>query len=253
MIQSALRLPTRQAKPRSAGITMVLDSGLPTAYFADVVASTGSYIDLVKFGWGTALVTCDLPTKIATLKAYGVEFCFGGTLFEKHVRQGRFEEFRELCHFWSCRFVEVSNGTIELPNSEKAAYVSKLSGEFCVLSEVGFKDPDRSERLDASQWVQYVEEDLAAGASLVITESRQNGRSGTCHPDGRLRVELIEELLDACGPERLLFEAPTTALQTQFVRRVGPEVNLGNVAHSDVLSLETLRLGLRSDTLEQFD
>lgn len=253
MIDSGLRLPARQQKPRRAGITMVIDSGLPTAHFTDVVMSAGEYIDLLKFGWGTALVTSGLAEKIAVLKARGVEFCFGGTLFEKHVRQGRFEEFRQLCHRWSCRFVEVSNGTIELANSEKAAYVRKLADEFVVLAEVGFKDPVRSERLEPARWVEYAEEDLAAGASLVIAESRVSGRSGICHPDGRLRVGLMEALLASVGPDRLLFEAPTASLQTHFVRRVGPHVNLGNVAPSDVLALETLRLGLRSDTLDLFD
>jgi phosphosulfolactate synthase len=232
---------------------MMIDSGLPTAYFADVVASHGELIDLVKFGWGTALVTATLEAKISVLREHDVDFYFGGTLFEKHVRQDRFDEFRALCHAFSCPFVEVSNGTIDLPNVEKAAYIRKLSDEFSVLSEVGFKDPGRSEQLEAAQWLEYVQEDLAAGASFVITESRESGRSGTCRPDGQLRVDLIDELLGAVGPEVLLFEAPTTVLQTHFVRRVGPDVNLGNVAPSDVVALETLRLGLRADTLEQFD
>lgn len=253
MIETSLRLPGRAAKPRRAGITMMIDSGLPLAYFTDVVASNGELIDLVKFGWGTALVTSSLEDKIAVLREQEIGFYFGGTLFEKHVRQDRFDEFRALCHAFSCPFVEVSNGTIDLSNTEKAAYIGKLCEEFSVLSEVGFKDSRRSEGLEAARWVEYVEEDLAAGASLVTTESRESGRSGTCHPDGQLRVDLIEELLGAVGPEMLLFEAPTTALQAYFVCRVGPDVNLGNVAPSDVVALETLRLGLRSDTLERFD
>lgn len=253
MIETALRLPVRPVKPRRTGITMMIDSGLPSAYFADLVASHGELIDLVKFGWGTALVTEQLEAKIAVLREHDVDFYFGGTLFEKHVRQDHFDEYRAMCHAFSCRFVEVSNGTIDLPNAEKSGYIRKLSHEFKVLSEVGFKDPRRSEQLAPSQWVEYVEEDLAAGASFAITESRESGRSGTCRPDGQLRVDLIEELLGALGPQRLLFEAPTTALQAYFVCRVGPNVNLGNVAPSDVVPLETLRLGLRADTLEQFD
>ncbi|MBO0714548.1 MAG: phosphosulfolactate synthase [Acidimicrobiales bacterium] len=253
MIETSLRLPRRAAKPRRSGITMVIDSGLPVGYFTDVVESNGALIDVVKFGWGTALVTASLETKIAVLREHGVGYYFGGTLFEKHVRQDRFDEFRALCHAFACPFVEVSNGTIDLSNSEKAAYIGKLSEEFSVLSEVGFKDPRRSERLEAAQWVDHVQEDLGAGAYLVTTESRESGRSGTCRPDGRLRVDLIEELLGAVGPEVLLFEAPTAALQAQFVSRVGPDVNLGNISPSDVVALETLRLGLRSDTLERFD
>ena len=253
MIETSLRLPRRAAKPRRSGITMMIDSGLPVSYFTDVVESNGTLFDLVKFGWGTALVTASLEAKIAVLRDHEIGFYFGGTLFEKHVRQDRFDEFRALCHAFSCPFVEVSNGTIDLSNSEKAAYIGKLSEEFSVLSEVGFKDPRRSEELEADRWIDYVHEDLAAGASLVTTESRESGRSGTCRPDGKLRVDLIEALLGAVPAEALLFEAPTTALQAYFVCRVGQDVNLGNIAPSDVVALETLRLGLRSDTLERFD
>lgn len=253
MIPSNLRLPERPAKPRQSGITMMIDPGLPTAYFSDVIASHSPYIDGVKFGWGTALVTPDLEHKIAVLQEHGVGYCFGGTLFEKYVRQDRFEDFRQLCQQFSCPIVEVSNGSIELSNSEKASYITKLADEFTVYSEVGYKDASRSERLAAPKWIEFIEEDLEAGATFVITESRESGRSGTCLPDGRLRIGLVEELITEVGPERLLFEAPTTALQAYFVGRVGSHVNLGNVAASDVVSLETLRLGLRADTIEQFD
>lgn len=253
MIQSNLRLPERPSKPRQSGITMMIDPGLPTGYFCDVVESFSDYIDGVKFGWGTALVTPGIEAKIAALRASGVAFCFGGSLFEKYVLQDRFEDFRELCHRFACDIVEVSNGTISLSNNEKASYIDKLASEFTVYSEVGYKDPARSERLAAPRWIEFIEEDLAAGASLVITESRESGRSGTCLPDGRLRIGLVEELISEVGPEKLLFEAPTTALQAYFVGSVGPGVNLGNIAARDVLSLETLRVGLRADTLEQFD
>jgi phosphosulfolactate synthase len=229
---------------------MVIDNGLPTSYFRDAVSSAAEFIDLVKFGWGTALVTAGLNQKIQTLRALGIGYFFGGTLFEKHVLQGRFEEYREFCQVHGCRHVEVSNGTIELPNAKKDAYIEKLSEEFTVLSEVGFKDGERSERFSPSRWVDCIRADLEAGANLVITEARESGRGGICRPDGRLRLGLIEDILDAGLPtERLLFEAPTKDLQTFFVRRVGTEVNLGNIAPTEVIALETLRLGLRADTL----
>ncbi len=253
MTTTSLQLPERPRKPRSKGITMVIDPGLPTSYFCDVVESHGSLFDGVKFGWGTALVTADLERKIASLKENGIPFCFGGTLFEKYVRQGRFDDFRRFCSLYGCEIVEVSNGTIALSNCEKASYIEKLASEFTVYAEVGYKDPARSERLAAPGWIEFIREDLAAGASFVITESRESGRSGTCLSDGRLRVGLVEELVSSIGPDRLLFEAPTAGLQAYFVGRVGAEVNLGNIAARDVVSLETLRLGLRSETLEQFD
>jgi phosphosulfolactate synthase len=233
---------------------MMVDGGLPTQYFLDVVRSGAEYLDFVKFGWGTAVVTNDLRTKIDGLKDLDVDFYFGGTLFEKHARQNRFDEFREFCHRYGCRFVEVSNGTITMTNTEKAGYVRKLSDEFLVISEVGFKDGGRSESMPPSRWIESIEEDRDAGAVLVTLESRESGRSGICHPDGSLRYGLVEEVLSSdVSHDALLFEAPSTELQTFFVKRVGPDVNLGNVAATDVLGLETIRLGLRADTLTCFD
>jgi len=159
-----------------------------------------------------------------------------------------------LCHGHGLRVVEVSNGATDLTNGEKAGYIRKLADEFTVISEVGFKDGSRSENLPPSRWIEYVHEDLDAGATLVTLEARESGRSGICRPDGQLRFGLIEELLSAGIPEEvLLFEAPTTELQNFFVRRIGPNVNLGNVAAAALIGLETIRLGLRADTLTCFD
>jgi phosphosulfolactate synthase len=159
-----------------------------------------------------------------------------------------------MCETYSCQFLEVSNGTIDLSNHEKAGYIRKLSDEFQVISEVGFKDAERSENLPPSRWIECIREDLDAGACLVTLESRESGRSGICRPNGELRFGLIEELL-SCGidDEVLLFEAPSTELQNFFVKRIGPNVNLGNVAATAVLGLETIRLGLRADTLTRFE
>ena len=254
MNPTALHLPARTEKPRRTGLTMVIDSGLPTSLFADLVSSAAEYIDLVKFGWGTAVVTSRLDAKVDILNAHQIGFYFGGTLFEKYLLQGRFEDFRKLCRTWSCRHVEVSNGTISLSNSEKASYVRKLADEFTVVSEVGFKDPARSEQLPPSRWVEYINEDLEAGASLVTLEARESGKSGICRPDGALRFGLIEDVLaSGLNQENLLFEAPTTALQAHFVTRIGPNVNLGNVPAQGVIGVETLRLGLRADTLSAFE
>ena len=254
MNPTALRLPARTAKPRRTGLTMVIDGGIPASLFADLISSAAEYIDMVKFGWGTAVVTGTLGAKIDVLNAHQVGFYFGGTLFEKFLMQGRLEDFREFCRTWSCRHVEVSNGTISLSNSEKASYVRKLADEFTVVSEVGFKDPVRSEQLPPSKWVEYINEDLQAGAALVTLEARESGKSGICRPDGALRFGLIEDVLaSGISQEKLLFEAPTTALQAYFVTRIGPNVNLGNVPAAGVIGLETLRLGLRADTLAAFE
>jgi phosphosulfolactate synthase len=254
MNPTALRLPARTVKPRRTGLTTVIDGGIPASLFADLISSAAEYIDVVKFGWGTAVVTGPLGAKIDVLNAHQIGFYFGGTLFEKFLMQGRLDDFRTFCRTWSCRHVEVSNGTISLSNSEKASYVRKLADEFSVVSEVGFKDPARSEQLPPSKWVEYINEDLEAGAALVTLEARESGKSGICRPDGALRFGLIEDILaSGISQESLLFEAPTTALQAHFVTRVGPNVNLGNVPAASVIGLETLRLGLRADTLAAFE
>ena len=254
MNPTALQLPPREPKPRSSGVTMMIDGGLPIGYFEDLVASACEYLDFVKFGWGTALVTDGLHRKVDVLRSHGVDHYFGGTLFEKHLLQGRLTEFRSLCHEFHCHYIEVSNGTVDLSNTEKAAHIRAFSDEFRVISEVGFKDSGRADELPPDRWIECVEEDLAAHACLVTLESRESGRAGICRPDGGLRVELVEELLAQPSFDgHLLFEAPSTAVQAYLVKRVGPDVNLGNVAATEVLGLETLRLGLRSDTLTCFE
>jgi phosphosulfolactate synthase len=229
---------------------MVIDNGAPSRLFEDVIESSGEFIDLIKFGWGTALVTAGLKSKIAILREHGVPFMFGGTLFEKHVLQDRFEEYRAFCLENGCECVEVSNGTIDLGHEEKAGYITKLVPDFEVISEVGFKDHPRSEMFAPSQWVSSIQRDFDAGARSVILEARESGTSGICRPDGEVRFGLIEDILRAdVAVDRLIFEAPTKELQTYFIKRIGCHVNLGNIAMADVISLETLRLGLRADTL----
>src|SRR5579883_1533782 len=149
MIPTALNLPYRPAKPRQRGLTMVIDNGLPTRLFTDAVESAGDLIDFIKFGWGTAVVSRNIGEKIAVCEANGIGYFFGGTLFEKHLLQGRFDDFRRYCADHRCRYVEVSNGTVSLTNDEKARYVEKLAAEFIVFSEVGVKDAARSEQLKA--------------------------------------------------------------------------------------------------------
>ena len=249
----APRLPSRATKPRSTGLTMVIDGGIPLRQFADIISSTPELIDFVKFGWGTAIVTGGLQQKIDVLREHGIGFYLGGTLFEKYVMQERFDDYKRFCVELGCEHVEVSNGTVTMSNAEKASYIRKLAGDFTVVSEVGFKDPDRSEQLPPSKWIEYINEDLAAGATMVTLEARESGKSGICRPDGALRFGLIEDVLSAgVGQDQLLFEAPTTTLQTYFITRLGTDVNLGNVPASAVIGLETLRLGLRADTLTTF-
>jgi phosphosulfolactate synthase len=254
MNPTTLHLPARTEKPRRTGLTMMIDSGLPLWHFVDIVSSAAEYIDFVKFGWGTAVVTGNIDAKIDVLREHDIRFYFGGTLFEKYVLQDRLDEFRRFCAEHQCRHVEVSNGTIPLTNTEKASYIRKLAHDFTVISEVGFKDPVRSGDLPPDMWIEYIHEDLEAGSSLVTLEARESGRSGICQADGTLRSGLIEYMLTSgIDQDSLLFEAPTTSLQARFITRLGPDVNLGNIPAQGVLGLETLRLGLRADTLTAFE
>ncbi|MGA2123040.1 MAG: phosphosulfolactate synthase [Acidimicrobiales bacterium] len=249
-----LTLPQRSSKPRTGGLTMIIDKGLPTRQFEDLIDSHSVHIDFVKFGWGTSVVTTNFRAKLDILRNAQVDYYLGGTLFEKYVQQHRFEEFRDLCVGYGCSFVEVSNGTIDMTNDDKADYVKRLSDDFFVVSEVGSKDQEASDLMAPNKWVSYINADIEAGAVLVTLETREGGKGGICRSNGELRYGLIEEILSSkIDYAKLLFEAPSTELQTYFVRRIGPDVNLGNIAITDVIPLETIRLGLRSETLLDFE
>lgn len=246
-----LSLPERTQKPRDYGLTIVIDRGLPTGYFQDVIRSHGQLIDLIKLGWGTALVTQDLHEKVTFAHQHNIPIFFGGTFFEKAVLQQKLNNYVRLCRELEIRYVEISNGTIALPNKDKSRYISKLASEFTIFSEVGYKDEERSRLLAPSQWIEFIKEDLAAGATKVITEARESGRSGICRENGELRYGLIEEILSSGIPvDNLIIEAPNKQLQVYFIRKLGANANFANIAPDDVVSLETLRLGLRSETME---
>lgn len=254
MQSTGLLLPARSVKPRIRGLTVLLDPGVPTRHFADVVESAAGLIDLVKFGWGTSVVTDHLETKIACLQRLGVDYFFGGTLFEKFYQQRKLRAFHDFCTHFGCRYVEISNGTIDTSNAQKSSVIADFAAQFHVLSEVGFKDSEQSQLLSPAMWITYIRQDLEAGAEKVLLEARESGTSGICRPDGALRYGLIEEIVESgVDPDRLVFEAPNKTLQATFIRRLGSEVNLANIPFSDAIALETLRLGLRSDTLLAFE
>lgn len=249
-----LVLPKRSVKPRNEGINLLIDNGYPTSYFKDVIESMTEKIDFVKFGWCTSLVSDNIEEKIAILKENKVNYFFGGTLFEKFLQQGKLEDFKKFLKKHDCKYMEVSNGTIDISNTEKCKYIKEFSNEFKVLSEVGLKDSQKSEEMSPKKWIEYMMEDLKAGSYKVITESREGGNSGICRSSGELRVGLIEEIIDSeLNLSDIIFEAPNKKLQVHFVNKLGANCNLGNIAFSDVIGLETLRLGLRSDTFFTFE
>ncbi|MTD57871.1 phosphosulfolactate synthase [Amycolatopsis pithecellobii] len=231
--------------------TMMIDPGLPTGQFTDVISSHRDHVGLVKFGWGTALVTRDLDRKIAVLREAGIGFYFGGTLFEWYLVQGRLDDYLTLVDRTGATHIEVSNGTIPLDQPGKAGWVRRMTRYRPVLAEVGYKDAERSATLSPADWAGAILEDLDAGAELVITETRESGRSGMARPDGHLRDDVLDAVLARVDADRLLFEAPTKELQVDLIRAIGVDVNLGNIAAADLVAVETLRRGLRGDTLLQ--
>jgi len=242
-----LDLPERTSKPRERGITHVLDRGLSIAEVDGLIEVAGQAVDLVKLGWGTALATGNLVPKLERYREHGIPVMLGGTLTELAIAQGRIDPLVAWLHELGIEHVEVSDGTIVLEHDRKLELIERLTREFIVLSEVGAKDNARL--MAPYKWVEQIERELAAGAWKVIAEAREGGTAGIFRPDGEVRMGLIDEIVHAIESDKILFEAPRKDQQVWFVRRFGTNVNLGNIPPADVLSLETIRLGLRSDTV----
>jgi len=244
-----LDLPVRAPKPRHNGLTHVLDKGLNLRDIEGLFDTAGDYVDIVKLGWGTSYVTKNLEKKIALYRSFGTPVVCGGTLFEVVVARGKLEEYKSWLLEQRFSHVEISDGAIEIPRERKLELIAEFAQDFTVLSEVGSKDADVN--YAPYLWVQWSKEELEAGAWKVITEARESGTAGIFRPTGELRTGLVDELAHELDVGDLIFEAPTKAAQAWFVKHLGPEVNLGNIPPEEVIPLETLRLGLRADTIEE--
>ena len=250
-IDHFLDIPERSQKPRESGLTHVIDRGLSVAEVEGLIEVAGEVVDIVKLGWGTALVSANLKAKLERYAAHGIPVVLGGTLTELAIRQGKVEGLIAWLRELGLRHVEVSDGTIALDGEVKSHLIRSLvANEFIVLSEVGSKDADFI--MAPYVWVEQIERDLEAGAWKVIAEARESGTAGIYRADGEVRTGLIDEIVHAIDPDRLIFEAPKREQQVWLLTRLGSECNLGNIAPADVIALETLRLGLRSDTVERF-
>jgi phosphosulfolactate synthase len=242
-----LDLPERAQKPRERGITHVLDRGLSIAEVDGLIEVAGGAVDVIKLGWGTALATGNLLPKLQRYREHGIPVVLGGTLTELAIAQERVEELVAWLHELGIEHVEISDGTIVIEHDKKLALIKRMAREFTVLSEVGAKDNARI--MAPYRWVEQIERELEAGAWKVIAEARESGTAGIFRPDGEVRMGLIDEIVHAIEVDRILFEAPRKDQQVWFVRQFGTNVNLGNIPPADVLSLETIRLGLRADTV----
>jgi phosphosulfolactate synthase len=232
---------------RNGGITHVIDKGLGPRAWEDVLETSGRYIDIVKLGWGTAYVTPNLKRKLEVLKEKPV--VIGGTFFEVVYVEDKLDEYKQWLNELGLTHVEISDGTIDIPRERKLELIAEFARDFTVLSEVGSKDS--SIEYSADEWKRWLREELDAGAWKVITEAREGGSAGIFDSSGGMRTELIGEIAGAVGTEHVVFEAPTKASQAWFIKQFGSEVNLGNIPPDEVIPLETLRLGLRGDTLKE--
>jgi len=229
------------------GLTHVLDKGLGPRAWEDVLEVAGDHISIVKLGWGTAAVTANLDRKLDVLR--GKPVVIGGTYFEVVYAKDRLDDYKQWLRELGLTHVEISDGTIEITRDRKLELIADFARDFTVLSEVGSKDS--SVEYSADQWVRWLQEELDAGAWKVITEAREGGTAGIFDSSGGMRTDLIGDIALAVGPANVVFEAPTKAAQTWFIKQFGPSVNLGNIPPEEVIPLETLRLGLRGDTLKE--
>jgi phosphosulfolactate synthase len=243
-------IPERIAKPRNSGITMVMDKGLSLRETEDMISVAGDYIDFVKFGFGTALISPNIKEKIKVLKDAGIRPYLGGTLFEAFVVRDMFNEYLKLIHKLDLDLAEVSDGTLEMSHNIKCEYIQTLSNHVTVISEVGSKMAGKI--IPNDKWVQMMRDELTAGSWKVIAEAREGGNIGIYNSDNSANTQLIDSIRLAVDMENVLWEAPLKGQQAWFIQLLGANVNLGNIPPTEVIALETLRLGLRGDTFFLF-
>ncbi|CAN5394454.1 phosphosulfolactate synthase [soil metagenome] len=244
------KIPVRTAKPRETGFTMAMDKGLSLREAEDFVSVCSNYVDIIKLGWATSFVTPNLKEKIKIYQDAGIPTYFGGTLFEAFLVREQFEDYRRLLDKYNMTFAEISDGSIELEHQKKCEYIRILSEQVTVLSEVGSKDAEKI--IPPYKWIKLMQEELDAGSWKVIGEAREGGNVGLFRSTGEVRSGLVEEILTKIPFEKIIWEAPQKEQQVWFIKLLGTNVNLGNIAPNEIIPLETIRLGLRGDTFNFF-
>lgn len=237
----------RAIKPRLNGVTMVLEKGLGLHGIEDMLEVAGPYIDYVKLGWGTSFIHNNIRVKLDLYSKYDMPVCLGGTAFEFAYLNNKLDDFIALVKDFGLTMVEISDGTIEMSETQKLKEIEKFSKHFKVFSEFGSKDTDKL--ITPKKWVSGMLQELEAGAHTIIAEGRESGTAGIYRGNHEVRAGLVDEIVSEVPSDRILWEAPDKNHQAWFIKLLGANVNLGNIAPADALALETLRLGLRSDTL----
>ncbi|WP_423146503.1 phosphosulfolactate synthase [Rubrolithibacter danxiaensis] len=243
-------IPDRTEKPREKGLTMVMDKGLSIREVENFLEVAGPHTDIVKLGWSTSFVTPNLEDKLQAYKNAGMGVYFGGTLFEAFVIRNQFDEYRRVLDKFKMEYAEISDGSIEIPHEEKCGYIRKLSEQVTVISEVGSKDAQKI--FAPYKWIALMKAELEAGSWKLIAESREGGNVGIYRDSGEVRQGLVDEILTQIPEENIIWEAPQKDQQVWFIKLLGANVNLGNIAPAEVIPLETIRLGLRGDTFDHF-
>ena len=246
------QIPERTARPRSFGLTMVNDKGLSVAEAHNLVSGASPHVDLVKLAFGTPLVTTGLREKIQVFQDAGIPVYFGGLLFEAFVVRNQFDVYLDMLKEYNISYIEVSDGSLDIPHEEKCGYIEKLSKYGVVLSEVGSKDKDREHITPPYQWIKLMQAELAAGATYIVAEAREMGTVGLYRNSGEVREGLVQEILTKVPAEKILWEAPQKDQQLYFLQLIGANANLGNINPSEVIALEAMRVGLRGDTFDLY-
>jgi phosphosulfolactate synthase len=244
------QLPVRTSQPRDNGVTMIMDKGLSINEVHNFMSVAGEHADIIKLGFGTAFVTPNLREKIQAYQSYNVPVYFGGTLFEAFLIRNQFQDFISICKDYGLTHVEVSDGSINIPHTEKCGYIEKLTQHFTVLSEVGSKDA--AHIIPPYKWIELMRAELEAGSTYVIAEAREAGNVGIYRGSGEVREGLVQEILTQIPEEKILWEAPQKGQQLYFLELIGCNVNLGNIAPNEVIPLEAMRIGLRGDTFHLY-
>ncbi|MGE4586523.1 MAG: phosphosulfolactate synthase [Mangrovibacterium sp.] len=243
-------IPERPEKPRKLGLTMVMDKGLSLREAENLCDVAAGYADLLKLGFGTGLLTPRLKEKIKIYKQAGLIPYFGGTLFEAFLARNMFDDYRRFITDCGMETAEISDGVLPVEHDRKCEYIRILSKDFVILSEVGTKL--KGKEISNTQWVSWMQSELQAGAWKVIAEARESGNIGIYNEDGSANSTLVLDIRKQVNPDNILWEAPLKSQQVWFIKLLGTNVNLGNIASNEIIALETLRLGLRGDTLLNF-
>ena len=250
MLEFLNNIPKRPAKPRSYGLTMIMDKGLSLNEAENMIVLKSELTDIVKLGFGTSLLTRNIDKKISLYKEAGIDVYTGGTLFEAFIVRNQIDDFYRLMDKLKLEMVEVSDGCIQMEHEKKCELIHKLSKDFKVISEIGSKD--ESLTIEDDKWVSYMKKELEAGSWKVIAEAREGGNVGMFETDGEIKEQLIKKIINEIDESNILWEAPLKKQQVWFINELGANVNLGNISPNSIISLECLRLGLRGDTFDNY-